>query len=476
MPVLETLPKSSKPPSVQKDFQIGFIRAALLFAIFAGFALGAHVASVIGFNFSLGEAFYAYVQTHGHVQLLGWVGLFVMGISLHFIPRLAGQPLASTTGLKATLWLVSAGLGIRFLAGSVITYVLETPWFALLSWLIAFSGLLACLGIGAYVGTIIQTARQAAGLARRPAFRQVWPFFAMMLLGWLLYATLNLFLTAKMAASGSATVHQAWNELAVQIFLNVVLLPVTFAFSVRMFPLYLRLPAIDWSVKKVALVYALAVAAQLLPTIPPIAALPSRLPLFISCAGLALKGGVILYFIFKLDLLTRRRDPWTVHRKLHPGPERRPTRKGIPDYGEFGHFERLVYSAYIWLIAAALLEIVLGVAYLLQISVPVSSDAVRHLYLLGFITQLILGMAPRMIPGFLKQKQVARPKLVNVTFWLINLALVGRVFPLIIPPAILQAIPGMIVVSQIGFGLSGVLGLAAVVCLAVNLVQTARGS
>jgi hypothetical protein len=50
----------------------------------------------------------------------------------------------------------------------------------------------------------------------------------------------------------------------------------------------------------------------------------------------------------------------------HPGPERRPTRPGLPDYGEFGRFERLVYAAYIWLVLAAGCDIVTGLAALLQ--------------------------------------------------------------------------------------------------------------
>ncbi len=60
------------------------------FALFAGFAIGAHLTFVIGYDFNLGDGFVGLIQTHGHVQLVGWAGLFIMGMSLHFMPRLTG--------------------------------------------------------------------------------------------------------------------------------------------------------------------------------------------------------------------------------------------------------------------------------------------------------------------------------------------------------------------------------------------------
>ncbi|MBT5758052.1 MAG: hypothetical protein HOI55_00200, partial [Candidatus Marinimicrobia bacterium] len=47
------------------------------------------VAFSIGFGFDLGPGYHAYIQTHGSLQLIGWVGLFIMGVSIHFLSRLA---------------------------------------------------------------------------------------------------------------------------------------------------------------------------------------------------------------------------------------------------------------------------------------------------------------------------------------------------------------------------------------------------
>lgn len=457
----------------QAEFRIGFIWWALGLAIFAGFALGAHVVSVIGLGLSLGNWYYPYVQAHGHIQLIGWAGLFIIGISLHFIPRLAGVPVANPKRIDHILALIAAGLLLRFLTIALLPYFTGLG-FDILSWLAVASGMLEVFGILLYLSALLQTIKSVPELQKRPALKSVQPFFLMMFVGWLLYPLANLVLLIDMANAGAMILNQSWNELAIQIFINLVLLPVAFAFSVRMFPLYLRLPVIDWSVRSIALSFIFAVGLQLIPALPPIAVLPTPMPSILSAVGQILKGGIILWFIWKLDLLTRRRNPWTVHRIFHPGPERRPTREGLPDYGEFGRFELLVYAAYIWLIFSAVIEVLLGIAILTKWAFPVSTDALRHLYLLGFITHLIFGMAPRMIPGFLKKKQVARPKLVATTFWLGSIAVVSRVLPLFVPPNLSETFPLIALVAQTAFALSGIFGMVAVVCLAINLLHTAK--
>ncbi|MFQ5770800.1 MAG: hypothetical protein ACE5HX_09700, partial [bacterium] len=410
----------------------------------------------------------------GHVQLVGWAGLFIIGISLHFIPRLAGVPISQPKRIDQVLWLIAVGLILRSIAHTLLPYLTESVFFIPLNYLAAVSGLIEWFGIVLYLITIIQILEGVADLSNRPALQSVKPFFAMMLVGWFFYLTLNVILLFQMTLSKIVVVNQAWNEFALQLFTHLVLLPVAFAFSVRMFPLYFRLPAPDWSVRGLAYAYLISFSIQILPMFPPILSLDSQAPLYISGLGKMLKGGVILWFVWKLDILTRRRDPWTVHRKIHPGLDRRPTREGMPDYGEFGRFERLVYAAYIWLVFGALVEIIVSASTLIGWTLPISSDALRHTYLLGFITHLILGMSVRMIPGFIKRKKIANAKLVDITFWLGNGAAVCRVFPLILPATLLEVIPGAIFVIQSFFAISGILALSAVSCLAVNLIKTAK--
>ena len=80
------------PRAKQAEFQVSYVWMALAVAIFGGFALAGHLAFLIGFNQSLGDGFASHIQIHGHLQLVGWAGLFIIGISLHFIPTFIKCP------------------------------------------------------------------------------------------------------------------------------------------------------------------------------------------------------------------------------------------------------------------------------------------------------------------------------------------------------------------------------------------------
>ncbi|MFQ5675049.1 MAG: hypothetical protein ACE5G1_04060, partial [bacterium] len=109
------LPRGKHP-----EFHINFIWTALAIALFFGFSIGTHLAFVIGFDFALGDGFVSYIQTHGHLQLVGWAGLFVMGISLHFLPRLMGVAVRSPYLIKWILRLMASGLLLRSIGHSIL--------------------------------------------------------------------------------------------------------------------------------------------------------------------------------------------------------------------------------------------------------------------------------------------------------------------------------------------------------------------
>jgi hypothetical protein len=453
-------------PINQAEFHVDYIWVALAAALFIGFAIGAHMAAVIGLDFPLGPGFYSFVQVHGHVQLVAWAGLFIIGISLHFIPRLAGAPLANPQWIGRILWFLASGLILRSLGQSVMPYVANGALFVPAAWLVAVSGALEWLGILTYSALLFATFRRVNDLGTRPGLLQVAPFFLMMLAGWNLYTGVNLALVIQMAVNQSLVVVQAWNEFAIQTFTGLVLVPVAFAFSVRVFPLYLRLPAPDWPVRGLAYAYGFAFCLQTLPNLPPIARLISRWPLLLSSIGMILKGGVILFFVWK-DLLA---PASALDRQSHltgpgrPGP--------VCGYGEFGRFERLVYAAYAWLVVGAILDMLTGASVIFGFSLVHSTDSGRHVYLLGFITLLIFGVSVRMIPGFMQKRKVWSPKLVGATFWLGSLAVVFRVVPLLLPVAVFEAIPAVAFWSQTAFAVSGLVAMAAVLCLTINLMKT----
>jgi uncharacterized protein involved in response to NO len=459
--------------SKQAEFQMGYIWVALSAALFAGFDIGAHLTFVISYDFPLGKGYHSFIQTHGHLQLVGWAGLFIIGISLHFIPRLAGVPVSQPQWIHRILWLMGVGLLLRSIGHVILPYVTASPWFILFGGIVVGSGLLEGSGIFAYLFLLSKTLYGVKGVDQRPALTSVKPYFGMMLVGWLFYASSNLILLIQMVLSKGSIIDLAWNEFSIQIFMGLVLLPVAFAFSIRTFPLYFRLAPIDWPVRKVAYAYLFALCLQTVPAFPPLSDLIPRASFYLSQVGMLLKGGAIFWFVWKLDILTRFREPWTGQRALQPTSDRRPTRPGMPDYGEFGRFERPVYAAYVWLVVGAFFEILLGIATLWGHPVSIGNDVIRHLYLLGFITHLIFGMSVRMIPGFIKKKRVASTQLVDFTFWLGTVATICRIFPLLLPSALFEAVPASVWAAKTAFAFSGIIGWLAVLCLAGNLWKTA---
>ena len=45
------------------EFHFGFVRDSILLALFAGFAIAAHLAFTIGFDFQMSKGFYAFRST-----------------------------------------------------------------------------------------------------------------------------------------------------------------------------------------------------------------------------------------------------------------------------------------------------------------------------------------------------------------------------------------------------------------------------
>jgi len=464
MPVTSprTLSRGAGPR--QAAFHPGFLWVGLAAAVLGGFGIAGHLSFVLGFGYPLGPSYPALVQAHGHAQLVGWVGMFVMGTSLYFIPRLASVPLRHPQWIPVIPWLMGAGLLLRVL-GQAVVPALDRA--APLRWMLPAGSLLEAAGILLYLALLLGTLPGTGGMASQRAFGAVRPYFGMMVAGWLLYAAATLGSSLEAGLRGGVLLSAAWNDLAVRAFVALVVLPVALAHSVRVLPMFLALSAAFWPVRAGAYAYLISAGLVLVPEALAMRGLEVEPLRRIAGLGLAGRGAVLLWVTWKLDVLTRRRPVERPARFLFTGPDRAPTRPGLPDFGEFGRFERLVYSAYVWLVLAALFGMLNGWAMVQGLPLAVGEGVVRHIYLLGFITQLICGVSVRTLPGFLGKRAVACPSLVAPMFWLVNAATVLRVVPLILPSAAKDLTPAVGQMARVGFGLSGVVALAAVILLAI---------
>src|SRR5216110_3296070 len=67
-----------------------FITTGLLFMVFPGTFLGVWNLLQISGRESVSSISPAWVQAHGHAQVFGWVGSFILGIGFYSVPKLRG--------------------------------------------------------------------------------------------------------------------------------------------------------------------------------------------------------------------------------------------------------------------------------------------------------------------------------------------------------------------------------------------------
>ncbi len=69
---------------------VAFITSGLFFMLFPGTVLGVWNLLQISGRASVVATSPAWMQAHGHAQVFGWVGSFILGIGFYSIPKLRG--------------------------------------------------------------------------------------------------------------------------------------------------------------------------------------------------------------------------------------------------------------------------------------------------------------------------------------------------------------------------------------------------
>src|SRR5450759_4152412 len=122
------------PPPIEMRKQEPFsrvapmLKTALLMGAGGGFLLATVLTLSRAFSVPLGVWWEAVAQAHGHLQLYGWAGLFVLGVALYFLPRLRGTPLV---GARLVPWLLGSmivGLVLRAVSQPGLATNLGSVW------------------------------------------------------------------------------------------------------------------------------------------------------------------------------------------------------------------------------------------------------------------------------------------------------------------------------------------------------------
>ena len=347
------------------------------------------------------------------MQIFGWGGLLVLGVGLHFLPRLRGTPLAGARFAPAALVGLAGGLLLRTVAQPIAAAGIFP---SIAQPALVLSGVLELFAVVAVVGMLIATLRTGPSLGTRAGLRPVLPYFAVAFSSLLLALAVN----AHGLWVGAGLVPGWHDRVVVLLGLEGFLVPVAVAMSMRIFPLYFR--------------------TQL----PRIGAMQAGLEAWIL--GLLLRladidlGSIVQavgagLFLIGLGVFAPR----------VPRP-----RDAIHLLADPMHWHAL--TAYGWLAAAAL---VLGTG--------ASDDAERHLLGAGFVTLLIFGVGAHMLPGFARRSLRSR-RLVWATLVLGNGAVVFRVIPSLWPATLSSSAVGG------AYTFAGLIGLVAVTVFAVNVV------
>jgi uncharacterized protein involved in response to NO len=446
------------------------VKVALLMGACGGFVLATVLTLSSALAVPLGTWWEAVVQAHGHLQLYGWAGLFVLGVVLYFFPRLCGAPLAGARLVPWLLGMAVVGLILRAVGQPLLTMTPTIVWrLALVG-----SGICELVAIIGILSLIIATALHGPRPATRPAYWSVLPFFAGAFCALGIASIVNM-VNVVQAAQGSGLALYTGDTLNVTLGLFGFLVPVALAMSARSLPMYAGLDGFPrrllWPLAGIYFTGLMLMSIGTGDSLPPIWIS------IINGLGMVLTGGIVLLFVGIFLRLMRKRGrlPQRVAR-LAPKPEalaqtyKRRVRKEQTNYGPF---VGLVASAYLWAMLGALFLIIDGGSELITGSEFAAFDAVRHCFALGFIALLICGIAPRMLPSFSGGKIVS-PKLVSATLWLGNAAALLRIGSLLLAP-VLASVGGSAIDTFL-FGLAGPCGLALAICLAINLWPTLRSS
>ncbi|HLG69762.1 MAG TPA: NnrS family protein [Chloroflexota bacterium] len=413
-----------------------FLKASLLAAITIGWLLGAlellAITSHGGFARELISP--ALLQVHGQSQIVGWVGLFIMGISYQVIPRQRRVAIH----IPAMAWLVLS----LMLAGIVLRAISQplASGAALFGALAVFSAALELASLGLFMFGLIQGRIMADSIHGPERFSRA-------ALQWFLVALIvNLAACVVLVLRGSSIVPDWLDRTVIVIELFGFILAMIFGVNARNLPLFMRVRA--------APAEALKPVLRLLPAAVVLCAAGQAAAGFWPRPGEALAAAGWLGLVVCAVLYVRATGLL--------GPRNRQ----ILTAGESKWYEAYVLSAYFWLAVGLLFELATAVASLTG-HVVAGDDlflAGLHAVTVGFISTMIMGMAARIVPAFAATRLHSR-SLFIATWWCLMLGTALRV-----PSQALYTAAAGIFVPLLG--LSGVIQLAALMLFAWNLWRT----
>ncbi|MBI5396303.1 MAG: hypothetical protein HZA91_13485 [Verrucomicrobia bacterium] len=342
-----------------------FVAGALLVALTFGMTLG--VINIL--RIWMGESFYAISgaikQAHGHAQIFGWVGLMIMGVSLHAVPRFKMVPLRPLGAAKAAFGMMLGGVLLRAAAQPFAIH----PVF---SAVMVLSAVLETAAVATFLFLITRVLWPSQGP------REFYEKFIWASAAWFgVLAVWNLVATVQMALQHANAIGGLQDALLVHVALFGFISNMIFSFSMRVLPHFLGLrdPKV-WAANAAFFLWNGAIFLRW----------PHDVLAWVA-SGMELAGAAL--FVYALGIFAKRRVK-------------------IEIQGVDNAFARFIVLGYAWLLVAAALPLHADLFRLTASS--------RHAMTIGFITAMILGVSHRVLPIF-GGVNLHSSRAMRTTFW-----------------------------------------------------------
>ena len=377
--VVDALRATRDRETAMSKLLMAFIGTGMLFMLFPGTLLGVWNLLQISSQEQGGRISPAWVQAHGHAQVFGWIGTFLLGIGFYSIPKLRDRAtrVIHAAWICWALWTV--GVAIRWAATVYL-------W----NWrvLVPVGGILELAAFLIFFSVVSQ--HRPKDSSQKGLEPWVWVVMTATL-GFLSALAVNLGLSLQASCRG---VNPAFPHGADQRYLALLgwgfLVPFVWGFSAKWMRVFLGLRAF-----RTRFLYGTVVANLAGVTLALFGRFPSATLLFLF----AVVFSVVAIRIFETS-------------------EQEAKIKGI--HKSFPIFVRIAYG---WLLVAA----GLGVAANFFDTSDGLWGASRHALTVGFVSTMVLAVGQRILPAFAGMRLLWSPRLMFAGLFLLTIGCTLRI-------------------------------------------------
>jgi hypothetical protein len=343
---------------------IAFIGSGLAFMLLPGTFLGLWNLFAISSHRSAQSVSDAWVQAHGHAQVFGWIGCFILGIGFHSIPKMTGA--SSRVALGKAIFCLSAwvsGVTLRWFANVYLWHWRTLP---------PISAVLELVAFAVFYRAVSQHKPSTTGKSKL----EPWIFVVIAgTLGWLATLLVNLYGCIHAALYGNNPAFPfGFDQRFLVLMAWGFLVPHVWGFSAKWLPIFLGLK-------------------------------PVRERMLLGAIAINVTGIILAAFgvpiVATISLAVGAAVASTALRIFEP------TERPAKTNGVHASFPLFIRLSYVWL----------HIASLLAIWAATSSNASgiwgasRHALTVGFISAMVFCIGQRVLPAFSGMKLLWSPRL-----------------------------------------------------------------